>query len=78
MRELDGLFDPISHSAWCWPFSAIAIVCLVKGFNSKNRHNTFVTLSAFSRTSAFGTLSTGLGVLVFSRLFGMHVSQKRP
>ena len=71
MRELDGLFDPISHSAWCWPFSAIAIVCLVKSFNSKNRHNTFVTLSAFSRTSAFGTLSTGLGVLVFSRLFGM-------
>jgi hypothetical protein len=71
MRELDGLFDPISHSAWCLPFSVIAIVCLVKGFNAQHRDNTFAALSAFSRTPAFGTLSTGLGVLVFSRVFGM-------
>jgi hypothetical protein len=71
MRELDGLFDPISHSAWCLPFALIAIACLIKGFNASNRDNTFAALSAFSRTPAFGTLSTGLGILVFSRIFGM-------
>jgi hypothetical protein len=71
MRELDGLFDPISHSAWCLPFSLIVIVCLIKGFNAQNRDNTFAALAAFSRTPAFGTLSTGLGILVFSRVFGM-------
>ncbi|MGH8417484.1 MAG: hypothetical protein ACRER8_09420 [Pseudomonas sp.] len=71
MRELDGLFDPISHSAWCWPFSLIALVCVGLAFKPANRSNTFVVLANFTRTPAFGALSTGLGVLVFSRIFGM-------
>jgi hypothetical protein len=71
MRELDGLFDPISHSAWCWPFSLIALVCCFKAFKASQRAYTFATLAAFTRTPAFGTMSTGLGVLVFSRVFGM-------
>lgn len=71
MRELDGLFDPISHSAWCWPFSLIALVCCFKAFKASHRADTFAALAAFTRTSAFGTMATGLGVLVFSRVFGM-------
>jgi hypothetical protein len=71
MRELDGLFDPISHSAWCWPFVAIALFSVLTAVNAKNRAHTLDTLAAFTRTPAFGSLSTGLGVLVFSRVFGM-------
>lgn len=71
MRELDGLFDPVSHSAWCLPFSLIAVVCLIVAFSSKHRGDTFIALAAFSRTPAFGSMATGLGVLVFSRIFGM-------
>lgn len=71
MRELDGLFDPVSHSAWCWPFSIIALICIAVGVKSSNRSNTFEALAAFARTPSFGALSTGLGVLVFSRIFGM-------
>ncbi|MFJ3681405.1 hypothetical protein [Pseudomonas sp. NPDC090208] len=71
MRELDGLFDPISHSAWCWPFSHIALICIVKAFRSGRRNDTFEARAAFTRTPMFGSLSTGLGVLIFSRIFGM-------
>jgi hypothetical protein len=71
MRELDGLFDPISHSAWCWPFSLIALICIGLAFRPANRADTFQALAAFTRTPAFGALSTGLAVLVFSRIFGM-------
>jgi hypothetical protein len=71
MRELDGLFDPISHSAWCWPFSLIALICMGLAFRPANRADTFQALAAFTRTPAFGALSTGLAVLVFSRIFGM-------
>jgi len=71
MRELDGLFDPISHSAWCWPFSFIALVCIALALKASNRSNTLAALASFTRTPAFGAMSTGLGVLVFSRVFGM-------
>lgn len=71
MRELDGLFDPISHSAWCWPFCAIAAVCLAIGWSKENRSDTITALAAFTRTPAFGSIATGLGILVFSRVFGM-------
>jgi heme/copper-type cytochrome/quinol oxidase subunit 4 len=70
-RELDGLMDSISHSAWCWPFMLIAITTIAMAFNRKNRVCTLETLAAFTRTPAFGALSTALCVLVFSRVFGM-------
>jgi len=70
MRELDGLFDPISHSAWCWPFCAIALICIWKAFKSGRAQNSLEALAAFTRTPMFGSLSTGLGILIFSRIFG--------
>lgn len=71
MRELDGLFDPISHSAWCWPFCAIAAACLAIASKRENRADTLAALAQFIRTPAFGAVATGLGVLIFSRVFGM-------
>lgn len=71
MRELDGLFDPISHSAWCWPFVAIAGVALFNGFRKKNRTLTLAHLEAFFKSPIFATLSTGFAILLFSRVFGM-------
>jgi hypothetical protein len=71
MRELDGLFDPISHSAWCWPFLLIAVVSCTVALKPANRMDTLRALSSFTKTPAFGTLSTALCVLVFSRVFGM-------
>ncbi|MGY4494463.1 putative membrane protein [Pseudomonas sp. TE3610] len=71
IRELDGLFDPISHSAWCWPFMAIGLFCVSIAANPRNRQATLADLAAFTRTRAFGALVTGFGVLLFSRVFGM-------
>ena len=71
MRELDGLFDPIAHSAWCWPFSLIGLLCIWSAFKPASARHSFEALAAFTRTPVFGALSTGLGVLVFSRVFGM-------
>lgn len=71
MRELDGLLDSISHSAWCWPFTAIATVSVALAFNKKNRQETLTALASFARTRVFGTMTTGLSILVFSRVFGM-------
>jgi hypothetical protein len=71
MRELDGLFDPISHSAWCWPFMLIAITSFTIALKPANRLDTLRALATFTKTPAFGTLSTALCVLVFSRVFGM-------
>lgn len=70
MRELDGLFDPISHSAWCWPFSFIGLVCIWKAFKPGDGKSSFEALATFTRTPMFGSMATGFGVLIFSRIFG--------
>lgn len=69
-REMDGLLDPISHSAWCLPFTAIATLSMACAFNNRNRQETLAALASFTRTRAFGTMTTGLSILVFSRVFG--------
>lgn len=71
MRELDGLFDPISHSAWCWPFMFIAIWAVFNALNTTARARTFAALESFIHSPAFATISTGFAVLLFSRVFGM-------
>lgn len=69
-REMDGLLDPISNSAWCWPFTAIATFSMAFAFNDRNRQETLAAIASFTRTRAFGTMTTGLSILVFSRVFG--------
>jgi hypothetical protein len=71
MRELDGLFDPISHSAWCWPFMVVAVWAVGNALKPNARAQTLARLEAFVATPAFATISTGFAVLLFSRIFGM-------
>lgn len=71
MRELDGLFDPISHSAWCWPFMLVLLLSLKVGLAPGNRADTVNALTRFIKTPAFGAMVSGGLVLVFSRVFGM-------
>jgi len=73
MRELDGLFDPISHSAWLWPCLGIAGSAVVFALQQAHRKRTANDLVAFIRTPTFAALSTGMAVLIFSRVFGMGV-----
>ncbi|WP_417663415.1 hypothetical protein [Pseudomonas sp.] len=70
-RELDGLLDPIAHSAWYWPFTAIIMLTVGFVFNEKNRQTTLHALATFTHMRAFGTMTTALTILVFSRVFGM-------
>lgn len=71
MRELDGLFDPISHSAWCWPLMLIAGGCIGFACKASNRASTLSGILAFLKSREFSAFSTGFAVLVFSRVFGM-------
>lgn len=71
MRELDGLFDPVSHSAWCWPFMMVAIWAVFNALKASARAQTAAALESFFSSPAFATISTGFAVLLFSRVFGM-------
>lgn len=71
MRELDGLFDLISHSAWLWPFLGIAATAIFMASRAERRAETVRLLASFIHSRTFATLSTGMAVLIFSRIFGM-------
>ena len=72
IRELDGLFDPISHSFWLWPALATAAICIFKAVGKRDsRLQTLSALANFTRQASFTMIVAGLGVLVFSRIFGM-------
>ena len=72
IRELDGLFDPISHSFWLWPALLTAGTCVYKALGNKSARRDVVSgLARFSVRPAFGFVMAGLLVLIFSRLFGM-------
>lgn len=69
IRELDALFDHIFHGFWVLPAVALAGFCIFRAWKSRNE--VLARLAEFARTPAFGTMATGLVViLVFSRLFG--------
>ncbi|HCT3489089.1 TPA: transporter [Klebsiella variicola] len=58
IRELDGLFDLLSHGSWVW----FALLTTVGS-----------QLAEYTRTPYYGMMISGLlAILVFSRLFGMH------
>jgi hypothetical protein len=71
IRELDGLLDPISHSAWLWPFLAVAAIAIGNAASARHRQQTLQTMGSFLRTPTFAALATGFAVLIFSRVFGM-------
>ena len=72
IRELDGLFDPISHSFWLWPALLTAGTCVYRALGYKGAWRHVVSgLARFSVRPAFGFIMAGLLALIFSRLFGM-------
>ncbi|ROR08866.1 hypothetical protein EC836_105296 [Erwinia sp. JUb26] len=71
IRELDFLFDKISHGSWFWFALAVAGVSMIAAL----RHPRFLVsgLADFMRHPAWGMMTAGmLTILVFSRLFGMN------
>ncbi|QHM73189.1 hypothetical protein C7M51_03534 [Mixta intestinalis] len=71
IREMDFLFDEISHGSWVWFALAVTLVCLWQAFL-----HPAVSLSGlvhFLHHPSWNMMAAGLlTVLVFSRLFGMH------
>ena len=71
IRELDGLFDLLSHGSWVW----FALLATVGSLLAPLRHlrQTLSQLAEYTRTPYYGMMISGLlAILVFSRLFGMH------
>lgn len=72
LRELDALFDMISHGSWVWFALGVAAVAVT----SVARHpaRAVQQLVEYTRTPCWGIMLSGLlAVLVFSRLFGMGI-----
>ena len=71
IRELDGLFDFLSHGSWVW-FALLATAGSLL-LPLRHLHQTLSQLAAYTRTPYYGMMISGLlAILVFSRLFGMH------
>lgn len=71
IRELDGLFDLISHGSWVW-FALLSSI-LVIAYTARHHRRTLAELSRYPLTPYYGMMISGLlCILVFSRLFGMH------
>lgn len=70
VRELDALFDYISHGFWVYPALLMALGSM---FYARSYRGTVLgPLVGFTRTTQFNTICYGLAiVLAFSRLFGM-------
>ncbi|WP_435930210.1 hypothetical protein [Dryocola sp. BD613] len=71
IRELDFVFDALSHGAWVWFALFTTLVCV--SYALRNKEKTLEGVAAFLRHPAYGMMLSGLlCVLIFSRLFGMH------
>ncbi|MFK3706264.1 transporter [Klebsiella sp. NPDC088457] len=71
IRELDAVFDLISHGSWVW-FALFSTLCTLI-YPLRHCRQTLSQLAQYTRTPYYGMMLSGLlAVLVFSRLFGMH------
>ena len=71
IRELDFLFDELSHGSWVWFALAAAAVCIVIAAPQPKR--TVAGLADLLRHPSWGMMCAGLlTILVFARLFGMR------
>lgn len=71
IREMDFLFDRLSHGSWFWFALVLTLVCLAIAL--RNPRGIVSGLARFMEHPAWGMMSAGmLTILVFSRLFGMH------
>jgi hypothetical protein len=71
IRELDFLFDEISHGSWVWFAVAITLLCVGTALRQPRR--IVSGLAAYLRHPGWGMMCAGmLTILIFSRLFGQH------
>ncbi|WP_236127652.1 hypothetical protein [Cedecea colo] len=71
IRELDFIFDELSHGCWVWFALFTALACI--SYALRNKEKTLEGIASFMRHPAYGMMLSGLlCVLIFSRLFGMH------
>ncbi|AGG31471.1 hypothetical protein R4E38_01430 [Morganella morganii] len=72
IRELDQIFDYISHGAWFWFAVPVSLIAIIYAF--LHPRTAVNGLYRFVSHPAYGMMVTGLlVVLVFSRLFGMGI-----
>ncbi|HAZ54391.1 MAG TPA: hypothetical protein DCY50_05065 [Franconibacter helveticus] len=72
IREMDFLFDEIRHGAWVW-FALVAALSSI-GYCLTRPRDTVRQLARFMRHPSYGMMFSGLlCILIFSRLFGMHI-----
>ncbi len=72
IRELDGLFDLLSHGSWRVWFALLATAGSLL-LPLRHLRQTLSQLAEYTRTPYYGMMISGLlAILVFSRLFGMH------
>ncbi|MEI2266696.1 hypothetical protein [Erwinia sp. CGal63] len=71
IRELDFLFDELSHGSWVWFALAAAAVCVAVALLQPKR--AVAGLADLLRHPGWGMMCAGLlTILVFARLFGMR------
>ncbi|MBK0094247.1 hypothetical protein [Erwinia sp. S59] len=71
IRELDDIFDMISHGSWLWFALATTAICVFLSLRAST--STITGLTDFLQHRTWLMTATGLIiVLVFSRLIGMH------
>ena len=72
IREMDFAFDALAHGAWVWFALLTTLVSLL--FALRKPRDAASQLAQFLRHPACGMMMAGLlSVLVFSRLFGIHL-----
>lgn len=70
IRELDAIFDMLSHGSWVW--FALATSALSLAYPLLNWKKTLEQLQQYTQTPGYGMMLAGLmTILVFSRLIGM-------
>lgn len=72
IRELDAVFDVISHGSWVWFALGSSLIALYSPL--RKWRETLSELNMYTRTPYYGVMISGLiAILVFSRLFGMNI-----
>jgi hypothetical protein len=72
IREMDFVFDMLRHGAWVWFALAVTLICVL--YALKDLPATLHGLAHFFKHPSYGVMFSGLlCILVFSRLFGMHL-----
>lgn len=71
IRELDFLFDELSHGSWVWFALTVAVLCIAIAILQPKR--AVAGLADLLRHPSWGMMCAGLlTILVFARLFGMR------